>query len=263
MKRNRVLLVDDSLPILAEYESLLRGSREFEIVGKCTDGMQGLKAISELNPDVVILDIVMPRMDGIELLNSLRLSGAFMPKIIVISAIGREDIIDKALSLGAVYYIMKPFENANILRRIRQAAGIIPMSGSELTVKPEKDTRGPEEKLPEAVTNILHEIGVPANIKGYQYLRDAIIISVEDRDILNSVTKALYPTVALMNNTSATKVERAIRHAIEVAFFRGNQGMQDELFAYTTKNSRGKATNSEFIALVSEKIRMELKEKDS
>ena len=178
----------------------------------------------------------------------------------MISAIGKENITENAFNLGAMYYIMKPFENDMILRRIHQVTErqILQPVHTQKSRQTDYTTEYREKNLETDVTNIIHEIGVPAHIKGYQYLRDAIIMSVDNREVINSITKVLYPTIAKMNKTTPSRVERAIRHAIEVAWSRGKMDTI-ELFGYTIHTGKGKPTNSEFIALIADKIRLEYK----
>ena len=183
------------------------------------------------------------------------------PAFIMITAIGQEKITEDAFSLGADYYIMKPFDNNVVLNRIKHVRSAEMKKGSEVRKVNayEKKQELEERNLESDVTNIIHEIGVPAHIKGYQYLREAIIMSVRDMEMLNSITKILYPSIAKKYQTTPSRVERAIRHAIEVAWSRGKMDTIDELFGYTIHNGKGKPTNSEFIALIADKIRLEYK----
>ena len=225
--------------------------------------MKALDIIRNQEPDVVLLDLIMPKLDGLEVMQQVNRDTSLKkrPAFIVISAIGQENITENAFSLGAMYYIMKPFENDMILRRIHQVT-------EKQMLQPVHQIKGRtveyvseyrEKNLEADVTNVIHEIGVPAHIKGYQYLRDAIIMSVEDKEVINSITKVLYPIIAKMNKTTPSRVERAIRHAIEVAWSRGKMDTIDELFGYTIHTGKGKPTNSEFIALIADKIRLEYK----
>ena len=181
------------------------------------------------------------------------------PYFIIVTAVGQERITEDAFNKGAVYYVMKPFKNDVILERIKQVTKksrtsyIHGMDSSRQSGEPE------EQSLETRVTDMIHEIGIPAHIKGYHYLRDAIMMAVEDMDVLNAVTKVLYPTVAKRHQTTASLVERAIRHAIEVAWSRGKLDTLDELFGYTVSNGKGKPTNSEFIALIADTLRLEYK----
>ena len=188
-----------------------------------------------------------------------------VPAFIVLSAIGQEDVTEDAFALGANYYMMKPFNNEMLLgrlRSIRNRGEKILTPARAVAASDSRCTREARD-LETDVTNMIHEIGVPAHIKGYQYLRDAIMMSVEDMEMLNSITKVLYPTIAKNHQTTPSRVERAIRHAIEVAWSRGKMDTIDELFGYTVSNGKGKPTNSEFIALIADRIRLEYKAKVS
>lgn len=260
-----VAIVDDNERMLTLLENILNEDNDISVIGKGGDGLQALDLIHKKEPDVVLLDLIMPKLDGLEVMQKINTEVNLKkkPEFIVISAIGQENITEDAFALGASYYIMKPFDNDVILNKIKQIQrskslklvhnrhGLVAEAGSEY--KP--------QNLENDVTNIIHEIGVPAHIKGYQYLRDAIIMSVENREVINSITKVLYPTIAKMNQTTPSRVERAIRHAIEVAWSRGKMDTINELFGYTISTGKGKPTNSEFIALISDKMRLEYKTK--
>ncbi len=264
MKKIGVAIVDDNRGMVGLLDSVLRSDSGIEVVGQAEDGLQALNVIKRSEPDVVLLDLIMPKLDGFEVMEKINRDNGLRkhPVFIVISAIGQESIIENAFSLGAVYFIMKPFENDMVLKRIHQAAD----GHAFMVMKPVMNrvtqyvSEYGEKDLERDVTDIMHEIGVPANIRGYQYIRDAIIMSVDDRDIINSITKVLYPAIARMNRTTPSRVERAIRHAIEVAWERGRKDIIDELFGYTVESDRGKPTNSEFIALIADKIRLDYKD---
>ena len=218
--------------------------------------------IKEKKPDVVLMDIIMPKLDGLAVLDRVNHEPEMKkPAFIVISAVGQEKTTEDAFELGADYYILKPFDRDTVLKRIKRARvkrpGVpVKIKAAETNVN-EKEYL--ERNLETDVTNIIHEVGVPAHIKGYQYLRDAIIMSVTDMEMLNSITKILYPTIAKQHQTTPSRVERAIRHAIEVAWSRGKMDTIEELFGYTVSGGKGKPTNSEFIALIADKIRLEYK----
>ena len=186
------------------------------------------------------------------------------PAFIVISAVSQEKMTEDVFDLGADYYILKPFDNETVVNRIKKVHARSQRSFTQARAlnaqkKQESQKEYMERNLETDVTNIIHEVGVPAHIKGYQYLRDAIIMSVSDMEMLNSITKILYPTIAKRHQTTPSRVERAIRHAIEVAWSRGKMDTIDELFGYTVSNGKEKPTNSEFIALIADKIRLEYK----
>jgi len=211
-----------------------------------------LEKASQTSPDVIVLDIIMPHLDGIGVLERLRqMELEKKPKVIMLTAFGQENITQKAVELGADYYVLKPFNLNVLLQRIRQVA----------VEEGERPRAGPPRgrNLDLEVTNIIHEIGIPAHIKGYLYLRDAIIMVINRVDLLGAITKELYPAIAEKYDTTSSRVERAIRHAIEVAWNRGNVDMIDSLFGHTVSQERGKPTNSEFIAMVADRLRMQMK----
>lgn len=263
MNKIRIGLADDNkefCEILIDYFS---DKNNIEIVFIAHDGVKTVDAVKEHMPDVLILDMIMPYMDGLgvlEAVNSLELSK--YPRTIVLSAVGQETITQKSINLGAEYYIVKPFNFDILLKRINQLAGNDTPGDNKLNyaraISSSKRSMVNED-LEIEITNIIHEIGVPAHIKGYQYLRDAIMMVVQDIDLLGAITKELYPAIAYKNNTTPSRVERAIRHAIEVAWNRGKIETIDQLFGYTVQHDKGKPTNSEFIAIISDKLRLEWK----
>ncbi|MEE1242597.1 sporulation transcription factor Spo0A [Frisingicoccus sp.] len=265
MSKINVAIVDDNERMVTLLENILNEDSDISVVGKGGDGLQALNLIKEKEPDVVLLDLIMPKLDGLEVMQKVNQEKNLKkkPEFIVISAIGQENITEDAFGLGASYYIMKPFDNAMVLNKIHQVKRnkTMKLVHTKPNMVAENTQVYGSRNLENDVTNIIHEIGVPAHIKGYQYLRDAIIMSVENREVINSITKVLYPTIAKMNQTTSSRVERAIRHAIEVAWSRGKMDTINELFGYTINTGKGKPTNSEFIALISDKIRLEYKTK--
>ncbi len=261
MEKIRVLTVDDNVRILELYDELLKNDSAVEHVGKAEDGIEAVKKIKELQPDVVLLDIIMPKLDGIGVLEQIRKDTELkQPHVIVVTAIGQERVTESVFALGASYYIMKPFDSAVIMQRIHQVMGISTICNLEHNRLLGQDVKIQNvNHLEMDVTDIIHEIGVPAHIKGYQYLRDAIMMSVDNSEMLNSITKMLYPSIAKRHKTTPSRVERAIRHAIEVAWSRGKTDTIDALFGYTVAGGKGKPTNSEFVALIADKIRLEYK----
>lgn len=263
MGKLNVAIADDNDRVVQLLDAIISEDDELEVVGKASNGEEIVEIIKQKEPDVVLLDIIMPKVDGLTVMDRVNkdLSVKKHPAFIIITAVGQEKITEDAFNLGADYYILKPFDNEMILNRIKRAR-----KGSERHSLETRKINAYESKseyiernLETDVTGIIHEIGVPAHIKGYQYLRDAIIMSVNDMDMLNSITKILYPTIAKMHQTTPSRVERAIRHAIEVAWSRGKMDTIDELFGYTVSTGKGKPTNSEFIALIADKIRLEYK----
>ena len=262
MDTMNVAIADDNEKTLKLLDSLVSSDRELKVVGKAGDGEELMDIIKTKEPDVVLLDIIMPKVDGLTVVDRVnRELGGKRPSFIVISAVKQEKITEDAFELGADYYIRKPFDNEAVINHIKR-----------LRLKRERSYRSfqknsiyesrqeyVEQNLETDITNLIHEIGVPAHIKGYQYLREAIMMSVEDMEMLNSITKVLYPTIAKKYQTTSSRVERAIRHAIEVAWTRGKMDTIDELFGYTVNGRKGKPTNSEFIALIADRIRLEYK----
>lgn len=261
MGKITVAIVDDNERIVNLLETILKEDDDVEVVGKADNGMDALTIIKEKNPDVVLLDLIMPKLDGLGVLEKVKHNSEFKktPAFIVVTAIGQEGVTENAFDLGASYYIMKPFDNNIILSRIKQIKGESRLVDNHRVSTFENKSNYMERNLETDVTNIIHEIGVPAHIKGYQYLRDAIMMSVNDSEMLNSITKLLYPSIAKQHKTTPSRVERAIRHAIEVAWSRGKMDTIDDLFGYTVSNGKGKPTNSEFVALIADKIRLEYK----
>ena len=263
MSRWSVAIVDDNERMVEILDGILRQDEELQIVGIARNGEEACQVIREKEPDIMLLDIIMPKLDGLTVMERIGHDANIRkkPEFVVISAIGQERITEDAFLLGASYSIMKPFDHDMLLGRIRS------LKESRNRKRPEGakmlpyETRSDylERNLETDVTNMIHEIGVPAHIKGYQYLRDAIMMAVEDMNMLNSITKILYPTIAKNHKTTPSRVERAIRHAIEVAWSRGKMDTIDELFGYTVSVGKGKPTNSEFIALIADKIRLDYK----
>ena len=244
MEKLNVAIADDNEKMVEVLSKIIDQDEELKLVGKAHNGEEICNIIKEKQPDVVVLDIIMPKVDGLSVMERFSHDENLkkVPSFIVVSAVGQERITEDAFDLGADYFMLK--RRAREMNRPRQ--------------KEEENTYN-SGNLETDVTDIIHEIGVPAHIKGYQYLRDAIILSVNDMEMLNSITKILYPTIAKRHQTTPSRVERAIRHAIEVAWSRGKMDTIDQLFGYTVSNGKGKPTNSEFIALIADKIRLEYK----
>lgn len=256
-----VAIADDNERILELLSDIITSDKDLKLVGKASNGEDMCTIIREKEPDVVLLDLIMPKMDGLSVMDQINRDKKLTkhPDFIVVTAVGQDRITEDAFSKGAHYYVMKPFKNEVILNYIKSAGK--GTSGGSLQALERFDNGGEQEEisLENRVTDMIHEIGIPAHIKGYHYLRDAIIMAVEDMDVLNAVTKVLYPTVAKRHQTTASRVERAIRHAIEVAWSRGKLDTLDDLFGYTVSNGKGKPTNSEFIALIADTLRLEYK----
>ncbi len=259
MEHLSVAIADDNQKILDVLDNIISTDKDLDLVGRAKNGEEMCQIIKERQPDVVLLDLIMPKMDGLSVMEQVNQGDLVnkRPYFIVLTAVGQERITEDAFNKGANYYIMKPFNNELLLERIKSVRKMF-----RNHEKREEDQTGDKvrgDNLENRVTNMLHEIGIPAHIKGYHYLRDAIIMAVGDMDVLNAITKILYPTVAKKYQTTSSRVERAIRHAIEVAWSRGKLDTLDELFGYTVSTGKGKPTNSEFIALIADTIQLEYK----
>lgn len=250
----KVAIADDNREFAGIMEEFLHTQADIELVGVAYNGEEILTIIEEKSPDVVILDIIMPHLDGIGVLEQLNVKGGRRPKIIMLTAFGQEEITQRVVALGADYYVLKPFNMDVLVSRVRQLA-----STSAPVQRPILAQTTPVRPVDVEVTNIIREIGIPAHIKGYQYLRDAIMMIVDEIELLGAVTKVLYPMIAEKYSTTPSRVERAIRHAIEVAWNRGNIDMINRLFGYTVKLDKGKPTNSEFMAMIADKLRLEMR----
>lgn len=255
----RVILADDNREFTELLKDYLTAQDDIDVIGIASNGNEVLSLLEGEVPDVLILDIIMPHLDGLAVLEKIQhLNLSPMPRIMMLTAFGQEEITKKAVELGASYYILKPFDMDVMANRLRQIAGVSVNEG----VRPNANARMPilptrGKNLDQNITSIIHEIGVPAHIKGYLYLREAITMVYNDVELLGSITKILYPAIGKKYNTTASRVERAIRHAIEVAWSRGNMDSIGQMFGYTVSNSKAKPTNSEFIAMVADKLRLE------
>lgn len=262
VEKIKVCLVDDNKELVSMLESYVAAQDDMEVIGTAYNGQECLNLLADKQPDVLVLDIIMPHLDGLAVLEKMRhIERLKQPSVIMLTAFGQEDVTKKAVDLGASYFILKPFDMENLTSHIRQVSGKanamikrpLPSFRSATTVD------GKPKNLDASITSIIHEIGVPAHIKGYMYLREAISMVYNDIELLGSITKVLYPDIAKKYNTTASRVERAIRHAIEVAWSRGNIDSISSLFGYTVSMSKAKPTNSEFIAMVADKLRLEHK----
>jgi two-component system response regulator (stage 0 sporulation protein A) len=267
LQKIEVLLADDNREFTNLLSEYISEQSDMTVTGVAYNGEEVLRLLEESRkaPDVLILDIIMPHLDGLGVLERLRdMDLNPMPKIIMLTAFGQENITQKAVQLGASYYILKPFDMEILANRIRQLVNqpTLSPSGSYGSVLQKSSGVVPMAKsknLDANITSIIHEIGVPAHIKGYQYLREAITMVYNNIEILGAITKTLYPAIAEKFKTTPSRVERAIRHAIEVAWTRGNIESISHLFGYTVNMSKSKPTNSEFIAMVADKLRIEHK----
>jgi len=264
----KVLICDDNRDFVNLIYEYLKEQEDMEIVGIAYDGNETLRKISEFSPDVVLLDVIMPELDGVGVMQKLAENGTEnMPAIIVLSAITQDKMIKEAINLGAYCFMLKPFDLQLLARRIRttyeekqkNAVSSVPLKSNKTQYINVPRTNTPLDAEVE-VTNLMHSIGIPANISGHQYLREAILLVIQDRGMISGITKELYPNVAKKHKTTSTKVERAIRHALEVSWNRGRMDLFEKECGYNTKENRGKPTNGEFIAMAADLIRMKLKQ---
>ena len=243
----RIVVADTGTEFRKSLIRALAEEPDFQIVGETGDGTELMNLVRQEQPDAVVMDMVLTGgMDGMDVLDAFSLMED-RPKVLVLSSYIRGSVVDAAAAKGADFFLIKPCRLTAVGERLRQ---IMSSSGVE-----ESETNH-SENLESQVTAIIHEVGVPAHIKGYQYLREAIIIAVNDMDVINSVTKVLYPEVAKRFNTTPSRVERAIRHAIEVAWDRGDLETLQKYFGYTVSNAKGKPTNSEFIAMIADRLQL-------
>lgn len=272
MENVNVVIVDDNPMILNTLDEVISSEAGLSVIGRADNGKDAIDMIKDTQPDVVLLDLVMPQMDGITVVENIKKKTSMLknPAFIILSAVGGEQMTEEAFQAGANYFLMKPFDKDILVNKIRRIGKrpVRPVPGKVLeaplkAATPEEAAMNREEYMKEHletdITKMLHELGIPAHIKGYQYLRDAISMVVRDREMMEAVTKILYPEIAKKNYTSSSRVERAIRHAIEVAWGRGSLEVIDELFRYTISTGKGKPTNSEFIALIADKICLDYK----
>jgi two-component system response regulator (stage 0 sporulation protein A) len=244
----KVAFADDNKEFAAIVQEYLEDEEDIQLVGIAHDGEEMVKIIEQENPDLVILDIIMPQLDGIGVLEAIKQKN-LTPKVIMLTALSHDKMAKRAIELGADYYIVKPFDLNILVRRIRQITSTV-----ESKVVPQ--AADGIRSIDIEVTAIIKEFGIPAHIRGYQYLREAIVMITEDIELLGSITRKLYPQLAEKYSTSPSRVERAIRHSIEIAWNRGNEELFNQLFGYILNREAGKPTNSEFIAVIADKIRL-------
>lgn len=255
--RIRVLIADSNEEFCGRLKKTLEqtSGHEYEIVGIADDGAKAVELLSSTKPDVLILDLMLAKLDGIAVLKRACLLDK-PPVALVLTGFMTEYVGNMAASLGVQYFMSKPCDFTAVAERVQEIVVIERQASAARSKRPEVNIEA-------MVTSIIHEIGVPAHIKGYQYLREAIMIAVNDMDVINAITKVIYPQVAKTFSTTPSRVERAIRHAIEVAWDRGDLETLQRFFGYTVSNTKGKPTNSEFIALIADKLQLQLKDMQS
>ena len=246
-----VLIADGAEEFCSALSAALQRSDGFQVVGTAGDGEQAIRMIGERKPDILVLDLMLSKQDGFSVLKSMA-NMERRPVTLATSTFLTEYVSSAAAGLGVKYLMLKPCDMSALVERLEEIRG----GESPRTTGPRRLDKTGIESM---VTGIIHEIGVPAHIKGYQYLREAIIIAVNDMDVINAITQVLYPQVAKAFQTTPSRVERAIRHAIEVAWDRGDLDTLQRFFGYTVSNTKGKPTNSEFIALIADKLQLQLK----
>ena len=250
----RVLLTDDNDEIRAALRENLNKQEDIQVIGEARNGLEALQMISDHTVDVMLLDMIMPQMDGYGVLEQMqKMNPSARPQVIVMTALGRDDFIARAIRLGVQYYMVKPVDLRVLVERIRDAARQMSAQYDDAPVVPVAANHTLDDRL----SNIFLSLGIPAHIKGYQFLREAIKLVIEQPDRINRITKELYPAIARRFNTSSSKVERAIRHAIEVAWSRGRIDTLNRAFGCRVAIPEEKPTNGEFIALVADKLSME------
>ena len=250
-KHTTVIIADSAEDFCHALSGALQHTEGFQVLGTATDGEQVIRMVTERKPAVLVLDMMLPKKDGISVLKTIH-SLPDRPLVLATSGFITDYVASCVAGLGVQYLMLKPCDVSAVVERLQEIRG---NDRQKLPVK----SSGGQTSIESMVTSIIHEIGVPAHIKGYQYLREAIILAVEDMDVINAITKVLYPQVAKTFQTTPSRVERAIRHAIEVAWDRGDLDTLQRFFGYTVSNTKGKPTNSEFIALIADKLQLQLK----
>ena len=282
MEKIRMIIADDNKVFRETISEYFKSSENISIVAECGDGKEAISLIEQMNPDVVVLNVIMPCLDGIGVLEHFDKGESLnTSKFIMVSSFSHEAIIQGAINLGASYFMIKPFDISTLAQRIKiitadrrmyfiknefaefeEATGTTGASFLNITTDEEFAVNSiinegkARRTLEIEVTKLMHDIGIPAHIKGYQYIRDSIMMVINDQSVINSMTKVLYPYIAKQHHTTPSRVERAIRHAIEVAWNRGQIEIFNEVFGYSISNGRGKPTNGEFIAMIADRIRL-------
>lgn len=260
-KKIKILIADDNPQVKLTISNYIKDQEDIEVIGQASDGHETMKMVRELSPDILILDVILPYLDGIEVLEQIN-TLQNKPKCIMLSAVGQEQIIQRSMKLGAEYYIVKPFEIDLLVKRIRELKENKNKINTELISYSKREILSQINSRSKSVENlvceVVHEIGIPVHVKGYKFVREAIHIVLKDSSSLEQITKVLYPKIARKFRTTTPRVERAIRHSIEMAWEKGNAEFKEEIFGNTIYENKKKPTNSEFIAMIVDKIKLEL-----
>lgn len=259
MVPKKLLIADDNSELRSILATALNGMPQLDVVGAAANGVEALELYEKFTPDIVLTDIIMPRLDGFGVLEYLA-KRPKMPAVVVLSALNQEQFVLRAMELGAVYYVAKPFEMESLKNRILDVALRSEDSAIQKPARAPGNVLIANEKrrsIDEKISTVFITIGIPAHIKGFHFLREAIKMTVDNPDVINRITKELYPSIGRKFNTSASKVERAIRHAIEVAWTRGKIENINQIFGYNVYSHNDKPTNGEFIALIADRLLLE------
>lgn len=252
MEKVKVLLIDDNIELVKMIKEYFSSRTNIEVVKELYNGEDGFNYIKSNSNDfdVMVLDLIMPKKDGISVLEEMQ-KNQIQKKVIVLTSYNTQDMIRKVSEMGINYFILKPFELAELEKRVLELGKDEDYANSSIDVY--------KHNLQISITNILHELGVPSHIKGYQYIREGISLIYENPDIIGGITKELYPEIANKYDTTVSRVERAIRHAIEVSWNRGNWDLMEEIFGHSVDIDKAKPTNSEFIVTIADKLRLEFR----
>ena len=250
MEKTKIMIVDDNKNLVDMIKEYFNDNADIKITLEATDGLEGMRLIEKKQDeyDIIILDLIMPNKDGISILEHMKDKG-INKKVIVLTSYNTQDMIRKVSELGVSYFILKPFELSDLEKRIREVSTGVKYGGESLDIY--------HNNLQISITKTLHELGVPSHIKGYQYIREGVTLVYERPEIVGGITKELYPEIAKKFDTTVSRVERAIRHAIEVSWNRGNWQLMEDIFGHSVDIDKAKPTNSEFIVTVADKLRLE------
>lgn len=251
MEKTRVLIIDDNRSLVDMIKEYFSEHADIKITLEAYDGVEGLRIIEKKKDeyDIILLDLIMPNKDGVSVLEDMKKKG-IDKKVIVLTSYNTQDMIRKVSEMGVSYFMLKPFELTDLENRIMEISGDVKYGGKSIDLF--------HNSLQKSITTILHELGVPSHIKGYQYIREGITLVYENPELVGGITKELYPEIARKYETTVSRVERAIRHAIEVSWNRGNWELMEEIFGHSVDIDKAKPTNSEFIVTVADKLRLEL-----